>query len=86
MEPIIYIITQYVGNCNMIIFIQYTSNVTCKNLTQADMKGSPCSLILSVSHFSNFRYSRLDARHAKSITNGKDWAFNSIDKAWKNFI
>lgn len=29
----------------------------CKNLMQAEMNGSPCSRILSVSHLSNFRNS-----------------------------
>jgi len=42
-----------------------------RNLTVAATKTSPCSLILSVNHFSRLRYSLLLARMAKSITKGK---------------
>ena len=43
----------------------------CRNLTVAATKISPCSLILSSTHFSRFRYSLLLARIARSITKGK---------------
>lgn len=58
------------------------TKLTCKNFMQADINGSPCSRILSLSHFSSFKYSLLDAKHAKSITNGNDWAFNKSDNAY----
>lgn len=44
--------------------------LTCKNLIQADTKFSPCSRILSDNHLSSFKYSRREAKQAKSITNG----------------
>lgn len=43
--------------------------LTCKNFTQDDMKISPCSRILSDNHLSSFKYSRREAKHAKSMTN-----------------
>lgn len=42
---------------------------TCKNLIQADTKLSPCSRILSDNHLSSFKYSRREAKQAKSMTN-----------------
>ena len=44
-----------------------------------------CSLILSVSHLSNFKYSLLEARHARSITNAKGVAFSNIDRAFRSW-
>lgn len=43
--------------------------LTCKNLTHADIKFSPCSRILSDNHLSSFKYSRREAKQAKSMTN-----------------
>lgn len=63
-----------------------TISTTWRNFTTALMNGSPCSLILSVSHFSSFKYSLREARHARSITNGNDWAFNRRERAWNKQI
>lgn len=56
----------------------------CRNFTEADMKISPCSLILSVSHFSRLRYSRLLARIARSITKGNGWPLSMRERALRS--
>jgi len=43
---------------------------------------TPCSRILSVSHLSSLRYSRLDARQAKSMTKAYGVAFSNTDSAY----
>lgn len=45
------------------------------------LKLTPCSLILSDSHLSSFRYSLLDAKQARSITKANGVAFSNIDNA-----
>ena len=57
----------------------------CRNLTVAATNISPCSLIMSLNHFSRFKYSRLLASIAKSITNGKGCPFSIILRAFKSW-
>ena len=42
-----------------------------------------CSLSLSLNHLSSLRYSRRDARAARSMTNTNGEPFNSIDNAYR---
>lgn len=44
---------------------------------------TPCSLILSVSHLSSLRYSRRDARAARSITKANGVPFSNMERDWK---
>lgn len=57
----------------------------CRNLTVAATKTSPCSLILSVNHFSRLRYSLLLARIARSITKGKGCPFSIRERALRSW-
>ena len=56
--------------------VKYRLVLTCRKLT-------PCSLILSDSHLSSFKYSLLDAKQARSITKANGVAFRSMDRACK---
>ena len=46
---------------------------------------SPCSRIMSLNHFSRFKYSRLLARIARSITNGKGCPLSIILRAFRSW-
>jgi len=56
-------------------YYQYSNN------NQRESYHTPCSRILSVSHLSSLRYSRLEARQARSITKAYGVALSNIDNA-----
>lgn len=62
----------------LIYIIMYFKNVGLK------VSSTWCSFSLSFSHLSSFRYSRRDARAARSITNTNGEPFSNMERACSN--
>jgi len=72
------------SNCSFhkFVIICTTCSFHNNNTNQRKSYPTPCSRILSDIHLSSLRYSRLDARHAKSMTKAYGVEFSNNDNAY----